>query len=74
MMAAKNKRAKHTLHGSDVRALDVVFELGNLLLQIVEGDLLILNHEGDLELLNTYQYRRMSDSHLGNLAAAKHAP
>ena len=41
------------MHGGDIRALDVVLELGELLLKFVEGDELVLNNEGDLELLDT---------------------
>jgi hypothetical protein len=44
---------KLTLHGGDIRALDVVLELGDLLLKFVEGDELVLNDESDLELLDT---------------------
>jgi hypothetical protein len=33
---------QRTLHGGDIRALNVVFELGDLLLKFVEGNLLIL--------------------------------
>lgn len=31
-----------TLHGSDIRALDVIIELGDLLLKLVQGDQLVL--------------------------------
>ena len=44
---------KLTLHGSNVRALDVVLELSDALLELIEGDELVLNDEGDLELLDT---------------------
>lgn len=37
-----DKDHKLTLHRSNVRALNVVFELLNFLLEIVEGDLLVL--------------------------------
>jgi hypothetical protein len=47
------KGVKHTLHGGDIRALDVVLELCELFLKFVEGDELVLNNEGDLELLDT---------------------
>lgn len=41
------------LHGSDVGGLDVVLELGKLLLELVERDLLVLNDQVDLELADT---------------------
>jgi hypothetical protein len=40
------------LHGSDVAALDVVLEALDLLLELVEGDLVVLNDQVDLELLD----------------------
>ena len=42
-----------TLHGSNIGALDIVLELGNLLLELVERDFLVLDDEGNLELLDT---------------------
>jgi len=41
------------LHGSDVGGLDVVLVLLNLLLELIGGDLLVLNDKVDLELLDT---------------------
>jgi hypothetical protein len=41
------------LHGSDVSGLDVVLVLLDLLLELIGGDLLVLNDKVDLELLNT---------------------
>lgn len=42
------------LHGSNVRGLDVVLEvLADPLLEVVQGDLVILDDEGDLELGDT---------------------
>jgi hypothetical protein len=41
------------LHGSNIGGLNVVLELLNLALELVGGDLLVLNHQVDLELLNT---------------------
>lgn len=41
------------LHGDNVRRLDVVLDVLDLLLQLVERDLLILNDQVDLELLDT---------------------
>jgi hypothetical protein len=40
------------LHGSDVAALDVVLKTLDLLLELVEGDLVVLNDQVDLELLD----------------------
>lgn len=40
-------------HSNDVGGLDVVLILLNLLLEFVQGDLLVLNDQVDLELLNT---------------------
>lgn len=40
-------------HGNNVGGLDVVLELGDLLLEIIDGDLVVLNDEVDLELLDT---------------------
>lgn len=31
-----------TLHSSDIRALDIIFKLGDLLLQLIHGHLLVL--------------------------------
>ena len=47
-----------TLHGGNVGALDVVLELSDALLELIEGDELVLDDEGDLELLDT-----VADSH-----------
>lgn len=44
---------KLTLHGSNVGALDVVLELSDALLELIEGDELVLDDEGDLELPDT---------------------
>jgi hypothetical protein len=41
------------LHGSNIGGLNVVLELLNLALELVGGDLLVLNNQVDLELLNT---------------------
>lgn len=41
------------LHGSNVGGLDVVLEGLNLLLEVANGDLLVLNNQVDLELLDT---------------------
>lgn len=41
------------LHGSDIGGLDVVLILLNTLLELIGGDLVILNDEVDLELLDT---------------------
>ena len=41
------------LHSSDIGGLDVVLILLNLLLEIVDGDLGILNNNVDLELLDS---------------------
>lgn len=41
------------LHGSDIGGLDVVLILLNLALELIGGDLLVLDDEVDLELLNT---------------------
>lgn len=41
------------LHGSNVGGLDVVLEVLDLLLELVQGDLLVLNDKVDLELLDT---------------------
>jgi len=41
------------LHGSNIRALNEILELGNFLLDIVQTDLVILNDHVDLELLDT---------------------
>lgn len=41
-MCCKEKAWALTLHGSDVRALDEVLELGDLLLELIERDLLVL--------------------------------
>jgi len=51
-VAAIFRGIKLTLHGSDISALDVVLEFGDLLLEFIEGDKLILNDEGDLEFLD----------------------
>lgn len=40
------------LHGSDVGALDVVLEAVDGLLELVEGDLVVLDDQVDLELLD----------------------
>ena len=40
------------LHGGNVVALDVVLEAVDLLLELVEGDLLVLDDQVDLELLD----------------------
>ncbi|KAH3662623.1 hypothetical protein OGAPHI_005875 [Ogataea philodendri] len=45
------------LHSSNVSRLDVVLELLNLGLQIVDGNLLVLNNTVDLELLDTESNR-----------------
>ena len=37
-----HRMVRLTLHGSDIRALDVIIELGNLLLKLVQGDQLVL--------------------------------
>lgn len=42
-----------TLHSSNIGALDIVLELGDLLLELVKRDLLVLDDESDLELLDT---------------------
>lgn len=39
---SKERGHKHTLHGGDVGALDVVFELLNLFLEFVGGDFFVL--------------------------------
>ena len=36
-------------HGGDIDGLDVVLELGYLLAQLVNGDLLVLDHAHDLQ-------------------------
>lgn len=41
------------LHGSDVSGLDVVLVLLDRLLELIGGDLVVLNDKVDLELLNT---------------------
>lgn len=41
------------LHGSDVSGLDVVLILLDRLLELIGGDLVVLNDQVDLELLNT---------------------
>lgn len=41
------------LHGSNVGGLDVVLVLLNASLEVIKGDLLILNDKVDLELLDT---------------------
>jgi hypothetical protein len=41
------------LHGNNVGGLDVVLELLDLLLELIEGDLVVLNDQVDLELLDT---------------------
>jgi hypothetical protein len=41
------------LHGSYIRALNIVFELSNLLLELIQGDFFIFNDQSDLELLDT---------------------
>lgn len=41
------------LHGDDIGGLDVVLELLDLLLELVQGDLLVLNDQVDLQLLDT---------------------
>jgi hypothetical protein len=38
----QGEQAKRTLHGSNVGALDVVFELGDLILELIQRDKLIL--------------------------------
>jgi uncharacterized membrane protein YgcG len=43
---------KRTLHGRDVGGLDVVFELGDFLLEFVKRDEIVLDNERDLELGN----------------------
>ena len=40
------------LHGNDIGRLDVVLELGDLLLELVERDLLVLDDQVDLQLLD----------------------
>lgn len=40
------------LHGNNIRRLDVVFVFLNLLLELVKGNLLVLDDQVDLELLN----------------------
>jgi len=45
------------LHGSDITGLDVVLELGDLLLELIERDLVVLNDQVDLELLDTVTNR-----------------
>ena len=39
---SKNRQIGRTLHGSNIRALDIVLELGNLLLEVIERNELIL--------------------------------
>lgn len=41
------------LHGNNVGRLNVVLELGDLLLEIIKRDLLVLDDKVDLELLDT---------------------
>lgn len=41
------------LHGDDIGGLDEVLKLLDLLLELVQGDLLILNDQVDLQLLDT---------------------
>lgn len=41
------------LHSGDVGGLDVVLELLDLGLELIGGDLLVLNNDVDLELLDT---------------------
>lgn len=41
------------LHGSDVSGLDVVLILLDRLLELIGGDLVVLNDQVDLELLDT---------------------
>jgi hypothetical protein len=41
------------LHGDDVRGLDVVLELGDLLLEVIKTNLVIFDDQVDLELLDT---------------------
>lgn len=41
------------LHGSDISGLDVVLILLDRALELIGGDLLVLNDKVDLELLNT---------------------
>ena len=41
-MSARNIGSGLTLHGGNIGALDVVLELSNLLLELVQGDLLVL--------------------------------
>lgn len=41
------------LHGSDVSGLDVVLILLDRLLELISGDLVVLNDKVDLELLDT---------------------
>lgn len=41
------------LHSGNVGRLDVVLVLGNLLLELVERDLVVLDDQVDLELLDT---------------------
>lgn len=45
--------ALQLLHSSDIGGLDVVLILLNLLLEIIDGDLGILNNNVDLELLDS---------------------
>ncbi len=42
LMPGSRKDNELTLHSSNVAALDIVFKLGELLLQFVHGDLVIL--------------------------------
>lgn len=45
--------ALQLLHGNNVGRLDVVLELLDLLLELIQGDLLVLNNQVDLQLLDT---------------------
>ena len=45
--------ALQLLHGGNVGRLDVVLDLGNLLLELVERDLGVLDDQVDLEHLDT---------------------
>lgn len=47
------KVALQLLHGGDIGGLDKVFKLLDLLLELVRGDLVVLNDQVDLQLLDT---------------------
>ena len=47
------------LHGKNIAGLDVLLNLGNLLLQLLERDLVVLNDEGELDHAHT-----VADGHL----------